>query len=300
MLKRSVAGTGGPAAALVFLTGIWGYNWVVIKAALAYAPPLTFSALRSALSAAALFVVLVLMRRPLAPVRGRALVLLGLLQTTGFVGLVALALEGGAVGKSAVLAYTMPFWTLLLARPLLGERVHGLQRLAVGLAGIGLVGILSPWSDTLDAGASLLSLGAAWCWAASNIIVKRMNLAGDELINVSAWQMVVGALGLGALALLIDSEPVRWTTPFSLALAYNVVLATALAWLLWLFALNRLTAGAAGLAALGAPVVSLLAAWLQLDELPTRSEALGMILILAALAVLSVAGWRRFARAPIV
>jgi drug/metabolite transporter (DMT)-like permease len=231
------------------------------------------------------------MRKPLAPTRGRELIWLGLLQTAGFVGMVSLALDEGAAGKSAVLAYTMPFWTLVMASIMLNERVQGAQWVAVALAGAGLIGVLSPWDAELAMRDSLWSLGAAFSWAAGNIVVKRMDLDGDELLNVSAWQMAIGTIGLGALALAIDTESVRWTTSFSLALAYNVVFATALAWLLWLFALSRLSAIAAGLAALGTPVFSLFAAWLQLGELPTRAEAWGMGLILAALAVLSLAGW---------
>lgn len=286
----------GPAAALAVLTAIWGYNWVVMKVALADSPALTFSAMRSLGSGAALFGVLVVLRQPLRPARGGSLVLLSTFQTMGFVGLAALALETGAAGKSAVLAYTMPFWTLLLAGPLLGEKVRGLQWLAVALAAAGLVGIVSPWRGTLDLGASLYSLGAAFCWGCGNIVAKRMELAGDELINVSAWQMAIGGIGLSVLALGIDTAPVHWTFSFSLALGYNIVLATALAWLLWLYALNRLSAGAAGLASLGAPVFSIATAWLQLGEVPTRPEAIGMGLILAALAWLSFVGWRRFAR----
>ncbi|MGD8324379.1 MAG: EamA family transporter [Gammaproteobacteria bacterium] len=286
----------GPAAALVVLTAIWGYNWIVMKLALIDAPALTFSALRSLLSGGALFCVLILLRRPLAPARGASLVLLAVLQTMGFVGFTALALKTGAAGKSAVLAYTMPFWTLLLAGPLLGEYMRRAQWPAVVLAGAGLAGILSPWSGTLNLSASLFSLGAAWSWAASNIVAKRMELKGGELLNVSAWQMSIGGIGLSVLAYAIDTEPVRWTTTFWVALAYNVALATALAWLLWLYALNRLSAGATGLASLGAPVLALFAAWIQLGELPTLAEALGMSLIVVALAWLSAVGWRRFSR----
>jgi drug/metabolite transporter (DMT)-like permease len=289
----------GPAIALVALTAIWGYNWVVMKVALLYAAPLTFAALRSVLAAAALFGVLLVLRKPLAPARGWALVGLGLLQTTGFVGLVALALQTGAAGKSAILAYTMPFWTLMLAGPLLSERVKGVQWLAVALAAAGLFAIFNPWQGDIGTIDALWALGAAWCWAGGNILAKRMELEGDELLNVSAWQTLFGALTLCVLALWLDAgEAIRWTVPFSLALAYNVVLATALAWLLWLFALSRLSAGATGLASLGTPVFSLFVAWLQLGELPSRAEAVGMALILLALAVLSIAGWMRYVRTP--
>jgi drug/metabolite transporter (DMT)-like permease len=285
----------GPAIALAALTSLWGYNWVVIKIALADAPPLTFSAWRAGLSAVAFFILLIAMRQPLLPARGAALIVLGLLQTTGFVGLVALALENGAAGKSAVLAYTMPFWTLLLAGPLLGEHVRATQWIAIVLAALGLLGILSPWGESLDVTAGLFSLGAAWCWAAANIVIKRLKLSDAEFLNVSAWQMAIGAVGLCALALL-DEEPVRWTVSFSVALGYNVVFATALAWILWLYALSRLSAGATGLATLAAPAFAIAAAWLQLGEVPTWSEGVGMGLIVAALGWLSFVGWRRFVR----
>lgn len=286
----------GPASALVALAFIWGYNWVVMKVALADAPPMTFTALRSLLSAAVMFVVLVALRRPLMPVRGWSLVLLGLLQTTGFVGFTALALETGAAGKSAVLAYTMPFWTLLMTGPLLGEWMPRSQWPAVALAVAGLVGILSPWNESLAGAASLYSLGAAWAWAISNIVAKRMKLGGGELLNVTAWQTLYGGACLGVLALLVDSEPVRFSVDFSLALAFNVFFATALAWLLWLYALNKMSAAASGLAVLGVPVVAIAAAWFQLDERPTLSEATGMLLIVVALGWLSVSGTRQSAR----
>lgn len=295
-MSHSLKRSAGPAAALAALTLIWGYNWVVMKIALIDAPALSFAVLRSLLSAAALFVVLLLLRRRIRPVRGGAVVLLGLLQTTGFVGLSALALETGAAGKSAVLAYTMPFWTLLLAGPLLGERMRLIQWPAVALAAAGLLAILSPWSAELDLVAGLYALAAALSWAVSNIVAKRMRLDGSELLNVSAWQMVYGSLGLAVLALVLDSSPVRWTPSFSLALAYNVVLATALAWLLWLYALNHLSAGASGLASLGTPAFALAVAWLQLGEQPTVGEGFGMVLIIAALAWLSAVGSRRFSR----
>ncbi len=286
----------GPASALLALAFIWGYNWVVMKVALEDAPPMTFTAVRSLLSAAVIFAVLLVLRRPLRPVRGWSLVLLGLLQTTGFVGFTALALETGAAGKSAVLAYTMPFWTLLMTGPLLGEWMPRSQWPAVGLAVLGLVGILSPWNESLAGAASLFSLGAAWAWAISSIVAKRMKLQGGELLNVTAWQTLYGGACLGALALLADSEPIRFTMGFSIALAFNVLFATALAWLLWLYAHNKMSAAASGLAVLGVPVVAITAAWLQLGERPTAGEWVGILLIVVALAWLSVSGTRQIAR----
>jgi hypothetical protein len=69
--------------ALFVLALIWGYNWVVMKVGLAYSQPFTFATLRTFLGAVVLFLLLVVLRRPLRP---RALGLtaaLGLLQTGG-------------------------------------------------------------------------------------------------------------------------------------------------------------------------------------------------------------------------
>jgi len=124
---------------------IWGYNWVVMKIGLRYVQPFTFASLRNLLSAVGLFVILAAMRKPLRPKAFGLTVLVGLLQTTGFVGLTFWALETGGTGKIAVLTYTMPFWLLLMAWVVLGERLRGFQWLAVGVAFAGLFLILAPW-----------------------------------------------------------------------------------------------------------------------------------------------------------
>ncbi|MES2546403.1 MAG: EamA family transporter, partial [Pseudomonadota bacterium] len=51
--------------ALMVLTIIWGYNWVVMKSALQYAGPFQFAALRTFLGAIVLFVVIYFTKRPL-------------------------------------------------------------------------------------------------------------------------------------------------------------------------------------------------------------------------------------------
>ena len=130
--------------ALAILAPVWGYGWVASKVALGYSTPLTFAALRAGLSIPCLFLVLIVMRRSLRPTPLGYTVAIGLLQTTGFVGLGVWALSSGGAGKVAVLTYTMPFWLLLLARAFLGERLRGTQFVAVGPALIGLVLVVAP------------------------------------------------------------------------------------------------------------------------------------------------------------
>lgn len=281
-------------AALALLCLIWGYNWVLMKEALQYAAPFDFVALRTAPSGLLLFAIMVARRQPMAPQAPGALVLLGLLQTTGFIGFVTWALVEGGAGKTAVLAYTMPFWTMLLAWPLLGEKLRGAQWLAVLLALAGLVLVLEPWHLAGSLASKLFAVAGGVSWALAAILAKRMRAKRSlDLLSMTAWQAFFGAIPLVVLALLLPSTPIHWTPYFGVILLYNIVLGTALGWMMWLYILHRLSAGMAGLSVLVIPVIGVLASRLQLGERPGTVELAGMLAIGAAFALLSWGNLRR-------
>lgn len=274
----------GPFAAFALLAFIWGYNWVVMKLALQDSGPLDFAALRVAIGSVAMLLLLAAMRIPLRPRFIGRTALLGLFQTTGFVGLMTASLVFGEAGKSAVLAYTMPFWMILFGWPFLGERLQPAQWAAVGLALCGLVLVLEPWNVDAGLPSSLLALGAGASWAVSVIIVKRIPISGrGDLASVTTWQMILGGLPLFAAALIVTERPIEWTGYYIGALLYNGIGGTALAMLLWLYILQRLPATISGLSSLVVPIVGVLAAWIQLEERPSGSELVGMAAILIAL-----------------
>ena len=275
--------------ALVVLSLIWGYNWVVMKQVIQYVGPFDFSAIRTLLGAAALFLVLSLSRRPMKVVALPQVALLGLLQTGAFTALIQWALVAGGAGKTAVLVYTMPFWTIPIAWWVLGERVRGLQWLSIAIAALGLVMILEPWDMRGSPFSNMLGLLGGLTWAASAVQAKRMRRDHEfDLLALTAWQMLFGALTLCVLALLIPSRPIDPTPYFYGALVFNAVFATGLAWLLWLYILQHVSAGMAGLSALGIPLISVLASWIELGERPSTTEFAGMLLIGAALALTSL------------
>jgi drug/metabolite transporter (DMT)-like permease len=278
------------AAALVLLAVIWGYHWVVMKIGLRYAQPFTFAALRTLLGTLSLFLVLIVLRRSLRPQAVGFTVVIGLLQTTGFIGLLMWALQSGGAGETSVLTYTMSFWLLLLAWVFLGERLRGMQWPAVGVALAGLLLVLSPWR-LQGAFSSILALAAAVSWAASAIVTKELQKRQDvDLLSLTTWQMLFGCVPLILIAVLTGSGAPEWSASFIWALTFNVLLGNVLAFLLWGFALRRLSAGAAGLGTLATPVIGIAAAWLQLGERPTAGEAAGMALIIVALAILTARG----------
>ena len=275
--------------ALVVLSLIWGYNWVVMKQVMQYVDPFDFTAIRTLLGAATLFVVLALLRKPLKIAAVPQVLLLGMLQTGAFTILIQWALVAGGAGKTAVLVYTMPFWVIPMAWWVPGERVRGLQWAAIAIAGSGLVLILQPWSMGGSAFSNLLAVAGGVTWAASAVLAKRMRRDHDfDLLSLTAWQMLFGAIALSVLAVLHPSRPIDPTPYFYGALFFNAVFATGLAWLLWLYVLQRLSTGMAGLSALGIPMIGALAGWIELGERPNAAEFTGMALIVGALAMISL------------
>jgi len=284
-------------AAFALLVMIWGYNWVVMKIALQYSGALDFAVLRSLGGMLCLFLITAAFRIPLMPRSMTWVLALGLLQTTGFTGLVTLALESEGAGKTAVLAFTMPFWVLGFAALALGERVRDWQWLAVALALTGLLLLIGPWDPNLRTPGSLLAVGAGAAWGASVVVAKKIPMENRwELIPITAWQMALGVIPLLLLLPWVDQPAIDWNAAYIGALLFNILPANALAWLFWLYIVSRLPAGVTGLSALVIPVIGSTAAWLQLGEQPTGFEAAGMALILLALTVLSLRGYLRWKR----
>ena len=288
---RSPRATKLAVAALAGQSIFLGYNWVVMKVALQYSDPWPFTALRTGLGALSLFVLLAILRRDLRPRQPLLTVLLGVLQTTLGIGLLMWALETGAAGRVSALVYTMPFWALLLAWIFLGERMHGLQWLAAILSFAGLVLVLDPANLAATLQSKLLAIGAGIAWAASTIVAKKIRRREPvDVINLTAWQMLFGSIPIIIVALIIPWNPIVWSDTFIAALIYNVIPATAVAWALWLYVLQVLPAGVAGIGTLATPVIGITAAAIQLGERVTVTEAAGMAAIIAALLVLTLRG----------
>jgi len=276
--------------ALVLLSVLWGYNWVVMKYALLDVGPFQFGAMRTFLGALCLMSVLLVLKKPLRPKEAPTLMLLGILQTCGFTALISWALVHGGAGKTAVLTYTMPFWVMVLAWPLLGEKIRGMQWLAVFSSLLGLVLIFDPLHLGGDVFSMSLAVVAGVFWALAVILAKKLHhrVPDLDLISLTAWQMLFGSLPLVFIAFWMDTSPIDWSPRLFSAIGFNAVFCNALAWLLWLYALQRLTAGIASMTAMLAPLIGVLAAWIQLGEQPSTTEIVGMLLIGLALIVISL------------
>jgi len=281
---KSLTAQRSALAALAILSLIWGFNWIVMKSVLVFVGPITFSAMRYVFGTAVLFLVLILRGETLAPTPWRDTLLIGLAQTTGFQILVQLALITGGAGKTALLAYTMPFWVIPLAWALLGDRPAARQWLWIALAAFGLLLVLEPWRTQVGVVSALLALGGGVCWAVGTVFSKRLFQRGSlSPLRLTAWQMLYGTLFIVALALCLPERATQWSPQLIGALVYNGVLSSGVAWALWLFIVQRLPANVAGLASLITPLVGVLCAWLILDEQPDLAETIGIVVVGVAL-----------------
>ena len=280
--------------ALLVTILIWAFSWIVMKQVLAYAGPIQFVALRYALGALVLFAALWILRQPLKPPPLGATLLIGLCQTAAFQGLAQWALLEGGAGQVALLAYTMPFWAILLAWPWLNERPIPRHWAGLGFAALGLVCIIEPWHSMGTALSTVLGIAGGAAWAAGVVLSKRLfQRHSCSALSLTAWQMLLGSLPLCALALIVPGRSIDWTPAFIAGLAYSVLLASGLAWWLWSIVLKRLPTAVASISSLGVPVVSVLLAWLILNEQPSLAKWIGIALVLAGLCAVNGVGLRR-------
>jgi drug/metabolite transporter (DMT)-like permease len=291
-MSSSQGGRWRLATALIVLSLAWGYTWVLAKQGLVYAPPFAFAAQRCVGGALALFLALKLLGRPLHLVAPGKTLGIALVNVAAFLIFQTWALVEGGAGKTAVLNYTMPIWTLLMAWPFLGERIRGVQWLAAACALAGLTLIIGPWSMQASLLSKLLGLMAAVSWAIGTILIKRLqSRCKVDLISLTAWQLLMGAVPLVLLAVVVPDRSTVWSAPYIGILAFTSIVSTALCWWLWIYILDRAPAWEASLSVLGTPVVALLSSRLLLGEEFRVIEVLGMLMIGVGLCLLSLISW---------
>ncbi len=283
----------GAYVALFALALVWGANWIVMKLALAHSHPVVFNAERTALAIVALFAFLAARGASLRPPPWRALIITALLQTTLNMGSTTMALAGGGAGRTSVLVFTMPFWTLLLAWPFLHERVRGLQWAAIALAVAGLVLVVEPWRWTGDMAPKIWAVISGFGWAGGTVAMKYFQRDRKlDMLNFMAWQLLIGGIPFVVVPLLLDLPATQWSLTQVALITYVSVVATAVGFFVWIEILRWLPAGTASLNMFVVPVIALLLSMAIFGEALTANEWAGMACIGAGLVALALQGRR--------
>ena len=236
-------------AALAVLTLIWALNWIAMKAALLHAHPLAFNVQRTWLAIAVLFGVLIARRRRVWPHSWRAVLITAFFQTTINFGATTMAVAGGGAGRTSVLVFTMPFWTLLLAWPILHERCAACRRRPSPSPSPGCC-----WSSSRGRGRAI-SVPKLWAmlsgfgWAAGTIAMKYFQRDRDfDMPSFIAWQMAArrAAAHVAARRVRRARHAMERDAGRYCVIIVGVV-ATAGGFLLWMEILRWLPAGTASL-----------------------------------------------------
>lgn len=286
---------------LVLLCLIWGFGWPFMKIALNEIPPLSMRTSSAALGALTLYIVCLVKRRSFRLWTAKAwahVAVASLLNVVGFTVLTAFAQLAAATTRVAILAYTMPIWSVLLAWPLLGERPRGAQAVALGLCGAGLAILIYPLAVRGIPLGILLALGSGATWGAGTVYLKWARIDADPM-GVATWQLAMAFAVLAACMLLFEGGlDLRAAHADGLfALLFVGVVSGGIAYGLWFEIVRRLPAVTASLGVLGAPVIGVVSSMIILGEAPTAADIVGFALIFAASACVLLS--RRLSAKPI-
>ena len=273
---RRLIGTRAEGLALLLLTACsWGLTWPQSKFLLTELPPFTMRSVCTIGGVVFAFTVAALRGEGLRPPRAQWgwLALFAMVNFGGFMVFSTLALAWLDASEAVIITYTLPIWAGLLAWPILGERptIRRVAAMVLGLAGVALLvgvgSVQARWSKLPGVSSGLL---AAAIFGLGTVIAKRRPLALPPVTSV-AWQAMIGAVPLVALALWEQPHweavtPVGW-----LCCCYIMVMPMTVAYLAWFRALRFVSASTAATMVLVSPLVGVFcSAWLLGDPLGPR------------------------------
>jgi len=273
-----------PTWALLFGAATWGIVWYPYRLLAAAGVDGTWSTLFT--YSIALFVgVLAFPRVAASLVRAPKLaILMGLAIGWSNLAYVLGVLEG-EVMRVLLLFYLAPLWTVQLARVILDERldVRGALVMAIAFAGAMIMlwhpAIGFPWPANR---AEWLGVGAGFCFALGNVLVRRLQQMGDAAKSIVIWAGVAAV----ALAYLPFSESSGAMALEHARTAPLLVLGIGVALcgmsLSPQYGLSRLPANRAIVILLFELVVAAVAAYLLAGEVMRPQDWIGGALIVAA------------------
>lgn len=191
-------------------------------------------------------------------------------------------------GHAVILCYTLPIWTALFSVVFLKTRIGGRVLLALVVGSGGVFALLS--SDFQSLGTNPLGavfvLGAAIGWAIGTLIFKHVVWEAN-LYALAAWQLIVGVLPIGVVALIVEPEFVLFdaSTEGLLAAAYVLFVALIAGYVLWFRVVQIFPAMIASIGALVTPTIGVAGGVIVLGEAFTWHEALALVLVLTAVAL---------------
>ena len=267
-------------------------QWIAAKLGVTAVPPLELSTMRFAIASVVLLVACAVTRTPLPlarwrPVAAAAACGVLLFNSLAFVGLSFTPASDSAL----IIPTTIPLATALFAT-LIHERLTARRLLgfAIASAGAGLVIVggqdASVGDPALRLRGDLMELGAAAAWGAS-LTIGAVVLRKETVLGYVTLMVVIGTamlLPLGALQQAYRDVP-SWTAETWLAAGFLGVCSTAIAFVLFLWAVHRFGPSLAAMVTFLTPIATLVLAFLILAERPVWVQLVGGVVIVIGVRV---------------
>jgi drug/metabolite transporter (DMT)-like permease len=279
---------------LAALTLAWGFNWPMIKLALAGMAPMHFRTLCLVAGAACLFALAAVGSLEWRVPRGELgrLVAISLVNLTGWNVFAVYGVGMMDSGRAAILGYTMPVWGVLLSTWVLGERFTRRRALGVafGMGGVAL--LLAAEFRALERAplGALLMIAAAVCWAIATVLIRKWG-SRMPTTTYTAWQMLIGVVPIFAIALFVEdgSFNLLALAPGPLvAVLYNMFIAFGFCYWAWMKIAQNAPVGVSSLSSLMVPVVGVFSGALVLGETPRLTDYAALVLVVGSLATVLV------------
>lgn len=271
------------ALAVVF---IWGINFYFMKVGINEVSPMILGCLRYIL---VLLPALLFVRIP--QVGWKWLLLYGFISNfSQFAFMFSAIATGMPTGLVALVVQSQAFFTVMIATFFLKEQAYWNQWLAILIAslGLGLIALGQQHSNVPLIGL-LLVLSSAFSWACGNIVVKRIpsvhpiGLVVWGNLLTPLWFLLLAIQNIGWQGVMADWHNLSWKG-FGAA-AFLAYFATIIGYGLWTYLLTRYPAAKISPLSLWVPVISMIFAYLVLDEHLNSWQWLGSIVVMLGLLV---------------
>jgi drug/metabolite transporter (DMT)-like permease len=279
----------------VILAILWGATFMVIKAGLAYIPPVLFAAVRYDIAGAIMLGYAAYQTthwRPRTRNEWVTVTIGATLVIAAYNAFLFIGEQGVTSAVAAILVGMNPVLAAVFSRGILStDRLTplGVAGLLLGLIGVGFVANVDP-TNLLASGfiASGFVLLAAVSVALGSVLIQRVgsSLSTEGFV---AWSCAIGAVQLHLLALGLPGQSLaqaEWTTGAIVAVVFLAVFASAIGYFIYFDLLDKLGAIEINLISYATPVPAAISGWLVLGEIIDVTTVIGFVMVFAGFALL--------------
>jgi len=275
---------------------IWGNSFIVVEMAIQDGATPTLIAMARFLTASSIFGGYLLIRRPRGIDRADIRMFLSL----AFIGIgiyyvfqyYGVQFAGPAI-SSILVTLLCPIMIFIISYLRLGERVSPSQTVGLGVAAVGAlfvitngsVAFISNWEQLLGGAFGVV---CAVLWAIYTVQGKKVVKKYDPLV-ATAYLSLIGTVMIAPFALTeaAMADEILFPPSFFIAALYLGILCTVIGYVLWFRALTGLTASSTGATLYFEPIVTVVFAWMLLEQTIGWVTALGGVLVMLGVVLVS-------------